>query len=62
MTSLLKSTALAATHFLPLAGAQAQQQGSNQAQGYAQSHGAASAGHCGGAYARYGGHRHFRRY
>jgi opacity protein-like surface antigen len=63
MTSLLKGAALAAMLVLPLTAAQAQQQqGSNQAQGYAQSHGAAGAFHYGGAYARYGGHRHFYRY
>lgn len=61
MTSLLKICAVAAALFTPIVAAQAQQQGSNQAQGYAQSHGAAGAGY-GGAYARYGGHRHFRRY
>ncbi|HUI95905.1 MAG TPA: hypothetical protein VLX44_09150 [Xanthobacteraceae bacterium] len=61
MTSLLKSTALAAMLLLPFAGAQAQQQGSNQSQGYAQSHGASGAGY-GGAYARYDGHRHSHRY
>ena len=60
MTSLLTGAALTVL-LLPVA-AQAQQQGSNQAQGYAQSHGAAGAGYDRGAYARYRGHRHFHRY
>jgi hypothetical protein len=60
MTSLLRIAAATSALLLPLTAAEAQQQGSNQAQGYAQSHGAAGAGY-GGAYARYGGHRHFRR-
>jgi hypothetical protein len=59
MTSLLKVTAIAAALMLPPAIANAQpQQGSNEAQGYAQSHSAAGAGY-GSAYARYhrGHHR-----
>jgi hypothetical protein len=60
MTSLLKVAAAALG--VPYAAAQAQQpQGSNEALGYAQSHGAVSGGF-GRAYAHYGRHRHHRRY
>ena len=62
MTSLLKITAIAAALMLPPALANAQpQQGSNEAQGYAQSHSAAGAGN-GSAYARYGHRGHHRGY
>ena len=57
MTTLIKIAAVAAGLMLPAA-AQAQQQGSNEAQGYAQSHGGYGhggyGGSYGGAYARYG--------
>jgi hypothetical protein len=59
MTTFLKIAAVAATLFIPIAGAQAQQQGSNEAQGYAQ--GGGYSGGYGGAYAYAGRHyRHWR--
>lgn len=63
MTSLLKVAAIAAALLVPFAAAKAQQpQGSNQALGYVQSHRAAGAVYGRAAYARYGRHRHHRRY
>ena len=61
MTTLLKIAGVAIVLMLPVA-AQAQQQGSNEAQGYAQSHGAYGGYGYGGAYARYGGYHRYYRY
>jgi hypothetical protein len=59
MRTLLRVAVLAIA-FLPLAGAQAQSQGSNQAADNALNW-AAAGGHYGGAYARYGYARHYHR-
>ena len=59
MNTLLKAAAVTAALMVSLAGAQAQPQGSNEAQGYAQ--GGGYSAHYGGAYAYYGRHhRHWR--
>jgi hypothetical protein len=59
MKTFLQVAALTAVLIVPFSGAQAQQQGSNEAPGYAQSHG--HAGGYGGAYASAGRHhRHWR--
>jgi len=68
MKTLLRVAAVATAVFLPVAAAQAQSQGSNQAGDYALSWGAVRDGYGSpsgafdGAYGRYGdGRRHYRR-
>ena len=53
MKTFLQAAAVVAASAVPIAGAQAQPQGSDEAQGYAQSHGYYSNGLSGGYYGRH---------